>query len=240
MSLTITLSGHGSQLSSTFYPPIQLQEERYRIALLRLEVYNSIPNVTKYNNCLEVTILTKTYKITVPVGTYEIEEISAAVGHQIKLKSNLTDDAEDLFFIKANTNTLQTNIYSKFPVSFNVQNSIAPLFGIPKNTKMLPGERLTSEKIADINPVDVIRVECNIATGSFLNGQSSHTIYEFNPSVPSGYKITEVPKNLIYLPLVNTQSISDVTIKFVDQNQKLVNFRGERSSVVLAIEKYGA
>lgn len=240
MSLTITLSGHGSQLSSTFYPPIQLQEEKYRIALLRLEVYNSIPNVTKYNNCLEVTILSTTHKITVPVGTYEIEEISAAVGHQIKLKSNLTDDAEDLFFIKANTNTLQTNIYSKFPVSFNVQNSIAPLFGIPKNTKMLPGERLTSEKIADINPVDVIRVECNIATGSFLNGQSSHTIYEFNPSVPSGYKITEVPKNLIYLPLVNTQSISDVTIKFVDQNQKLVNFRGERSSVVLAIEKYGA
>lgn len=68
---------------------------------------------------------------------------------------------------------------------------------------------------------------------------SHHTPYT-NPNVPSGYKITEVPKNLIYLPLVNTQSISDVTIKFVDQNQKLVNFRGERSSVVLAIEKYGA
>ena len=240
MSLTITLSGHGSQLSSTFYPPIQLQEGRYRIALLRLSVYNSIPNVTKDNNCLEVNILSKPHKIAVPVGTYEIEEISEAIGEQIKLKSNLADDAKDLFHIEANTNTLQTNIFSKFPVSFNVNNSIAPLIGILKNTEIPEKGRITSEKIADINPVDVIRVECNIATGSFLNGQSSHTIYDFNPNVLSGYKITEVPKNLLYLPLVNTQSISDVTIKFVDQNQKLVNFRGERSSVVLAIEKYGA
>lgn len=72
MSLTITLSGHGSQLSSTFYPPIQLQEGRYRIALLRLSVYNSIPNVTEDNNSLEVNILSTPHKIAVPVGTYEI------------------------------------------------------------------------------------------------------------------------------------------------------------------------
>lgn len=241
MAITITLSGCAAQLSNSFYPPIKLDENsNYKIALLRLEVYNSIPNVKKANNTLQVTINGIDTKIVIPIGTYEIGDISTYIAEKIKLKSNETLELDDLFSIKSNTNTLQTIIFSKFPVSFNVPNSLAPLLGFPKTTKLEANHSVTSPKLADINPVDVIRVECNLATGSFLNGESSHTIYEFTPDVPPGYKITEVPKNLIYLPLINTNLISEVYVKFVDQDRGLIDFRGERSSVVLAIQKDGA
>lgn len=237
MSLTLTLSGCSSQLSNSFYPPIQLDNANYKIALLKLEVYNSIPNVSKKNNSLSVVIQDTNHVLYIPTGTYEIEDLSTCIAEMIKLKSNETLDLENLFYIKANTNTMQTIIFCKYPVSFDVKNSVASLLGISNKTKIIGGETIFSEKIANINAIDVIRIQCNLASGSYLNGQPSHTIYEFTPDVPPGYKIIEVPKNLIYLPLINTQSISEISIKFVDQNQKIVNFRGERTSVVLVIEK---
>ena len=116
-------------------------------------------------------------------------------------------------------------------IFFNKERSIGSLLGFQR-TILTEDVLHTSELPVDINKVNVIRVECNIISGSYINNTRSHTIHEFSPETGAGYKITEVPKNVIYLP-VNVKRISTLTLKLVDQDGDLVNFRGERITIRL-------
>lgn len=240
MTLTFTLSGSSSEISNTFHPPIDLDEGAdYEIALLRIDAYNSIPNITENNNSLVVVTNEELGKqtIKIPKGTYEISHISDYVAEKLKNLANSTRDPDSIFRVSVNPNTLLATIYSTLEVSFDVTNSVGPLLGFDTKDIIPKSSLLVSKKPPDINEVNIIRVECNIASGSFLNGRSTHTIYEFFPTVPPGYKICEVPANLIFLPLVNIQKITDITISLVDQKGRLIDFRGERVSVRVAIRK---
>ena len=49
---------------------------------------------------------------------------------------------------------------------------------------------------------------------------------QFFPAVSPGFKIIEIPTQVIYLPLT-TKTINNIQIRIVDQDGTLVNFRGE-------------
>lgn len=55
---------------------------------------------------------------------------------------------------------------------------------------------------------------------SFSNSTLVHMFY---PNFPPGYEIVQNPTNVIYLP-INTQFISDIILKIIDQKGKIVNF----------------
>ena len=90
----------------------------------------------------------------------------------------------------------------------------------------------SSVKIFKIN---TLRVECNITTGAYINNKSVHTIHEFFPLVPAGYRIVEIPKSVIYLP-VNVRSINYLQLKIVDQDNEVVNFRNETITIRLHLK----
>jgi hypothetical protein len=50
MSVTFTLTGTSSILSSKYYPPLVLDNSEYALGLINLETFNSIANVTNSNN----------------------------------------------------------------------------------------------------------------------------------------------------------------------------------------------
>ena len=60
-------------------------------------------------------------------------------------------------------------------------------------------------------------------------------LHEFFPAVPIGYKIIEVPSQVIYLP-VTVKNIDKLQLRIVDQDGDLVNFRGEVITVRLHIK----
>jgi hypothetical protein len=83
---------------------------------------------------------------------------------------------------------------------------------------------------------NMIRIECNIATNSYRNGEPVHIIHSFYPTDPPGYKIVENPRNVIYLP-INTRIIHNISLKILDQNGFPVNFRKEVVTVRLHLRK---
>lgn len=237
-SFTVTLSGNSSELSNTFFPEIVLDERaEYSCGLLDLTTYHSIPNISSNNNTFHYTVhdanepdvAIKNNSIKIPTGSYEADEILEYIKNSLK-DENIT------FTYKINKNTLKTTIKCSADIDFRNPNSIRKVFGFP--AELIKSEVETeSSDIVKISTQDIIRVECDIISGSFINGKRSHSIYEFACNkVGVGYKIIEQPKNIIYLPVV-PRRIKSIAISFVDQNGELIDFRGENITCRIHIKK---
>ena len=97
-----------------------------------------------------------------------------------------------------------------------------------------PG-RFESENVVNIMKVNSILVHCDIIGGSRLNGEERAIIYSFFPNVGPGEKIVTRPKNLIYLP-ITLGVISHMTCWLTDQDDKLLNLRGEEITITFHIK----
>lgn len=227
-SLTLTISGSSTILDAQFFPPIELSSDKnYTLGLVELLTFNSIPNIDIGCNKFYVG----THEVTIPTGSYEIEDIEKYLQTELSSK-NIT------IHLKPNNNTLRSEIKCNEPINFSKIDSIGPLLGFASRT-LEPNKRHESDQPVSILKVNAIRVECNITTGAYINGQKVHTIHEFFPSVPPGYKIIEVPSNVIYLPIA-TQIIDNIQLRIVDQDGELVNFRGEVVTIRLHIKSQWA
>lgn len=223
-----SLTGTGSVVTCDIYPPLELSDGNYVLGLVDLTTYNSIPNI-------ETGVNDKFYygdqEIVIEEGSYEIE----AIEHYIRGKIRVTDGTSAPFLLRANNNTLKTEIKSNVAIDFTKPNTIGPMLGF--SSKILePRRRHTSDSPVKIIRVDTIRVECNIVRGAYVDGKESHLIHEFYPTVEPGYKIVVQPQTIIYLP-VNTERISTITVALRDQDGRLLNLRGESLSVRLHLKK---
>lgn len=231
MSYTITVSGSDSTLSTYLNPPLHLDPRgTYEIALLNFETFYSIPNVDESNNQFHYG---EASVIDIPTGTYEVADLHTLLKTALRA-------SDDSFFIKPNNNTMKAEILCPHKIDFSKERSIGPLLGFTKkrvvNAISTP---VSSDVPVNIFKVNVIRIECSIATGSFIDGVSGHCVYEFFPSVPPGYHISQEPANPIYLPVIDSNIIDRVTVRVVDQNGEPINFRDELISVRLHIRRNG-
>lgn len=192
----------------------------YGIGLINLETFHSFPNIVEgENNKIHIG----GREISIPTGAYELEDIEKYIQNHLP--------QPDVIELMPNVNTLKCHIKSTLEIDFTKAGSIASLLGFAKK-KLPAGKTHVSEKSVDIMKTNAICVDCSIATGSYVNGKSSHLIYSFFPQVPVGAKIVETPQNVIYLP-ISVRSIRSITIKIVDQDGKLLNLQGESVTVVL-------
>lgn len=225
MSMILNFSANESTLVADYFPPIELAGQ-YECGLISLFTYNSIPNVNEDNNLFHVGDTT----IDLPTGSYEVDDIASYIDNELqKQKSSIRVK------IIPNTNTLKTEIKATHPIHFDKERTIGRLLGFSSRT-LKPDITHHSDLPVNINKVNSIRVECNIIIGTYLNNIPVHTIHEFAPNVLPGYKINEIPKNIIYLP-VNTSNIRSVVIKLVDQDGNLIDFRNETVTIRLHLRQ---
>ena len=221
---SFTLSGDKSILSHRYFPPIELDESKnYSIGLTHFVVYNSVPNVDESNNVFHFGDQT----IIIPIGSYELEDI------ENYLKQTLGDEIS----LTANQNTLRCEIKGSKDIDFSKPKSIGSLLGFPR-VKLKAKQLHSSTHPVDIVKLNVIVIDCNIATGAYINERESHAIYQFAPVTSPGYKIIEVPHNILYLP-VKRKQIDNITLSITDQEGRLLNFRGETITVGLHLKEDG-
>ena len=227
-SIILSLSGKCNALENIFFPPIELSpNENYVIGLVELLTFNSIPNIEEQNNKLYLQG-EEEEPIVIPTGSYEITDIENYLRHILKTRGIEFD-------LKANNNTLQCSLKCDRVINFQPKDSIGKLLGF--EPRILQANRVhISDKPVSILKVNSLRVECNITTGAYNNGKKVHTIHEFFPAVPPGFKIIEIPSEIIYLP-VSTNTIIHLQLKIVDQDGVPVNFREETITVRLHIKK---
>lgn len=223
-SLTLTLSGTSSVLESQFFPPLELSSKKnYLLGLIELLTFNSIPNIDTGNNKFYVG----TEVISLPTGSYEINDIETYL-KEILLPKGIS------ISVKPNNNTLRSVIECSEQIDFRPLDSIGQMLGFTQ--RILPAQSKESSDLpVTILKINALRVECNITSGAYINGRRVHTIHEFFPAVPPGYKIIEVPSQVIYLP-VTVKNIDHLELRIVDQDGNLVNFQGEIITIRLHIK----
>lgn len=226
MSFTFTFTGTTSVLRAEFNPPILLDKTtEYVMGLTSFESFNTIPNVTSENNQFQMGNIPRIY---IPEGSYEISDISKYISSQLNHKNR-----EDIH-IKANNNTLKTVIKGTYDIDFTINNSIGPLLGFTSR-HLSANIHHESDYPANIIKINSLLIDCNITTGNYKNGMPAHVIHQFFPNVPPGYKIIECPLHITYLP-ISTKTISEITLQILDQDGKLVNFRGETVTIGLHLK----
>lgn len=224
MSIILTLKGHSSVLSTDFQPPIQLDQD-YGLALLSFHSYNSIPNIEEGS---KFYLIDKGKEVTIALseGSYEIGDIETFIQQTLK--------SDKSFSLKPNNNTIKCEIYSeKYSVDFRPNDSIGRILGFSKRL-LESGVRHSSDLPVNIIKVRTIHIDTNITSKAFYNDKPSHTIYEFAVSVDPGFAIDETPQHIIYLP-VNGKEIHNITLRILNQDSELVNFRGEEIIVRLEL-----
>lgn len=241
MSQIFTLRGRSSTLSVDFYNPIDLDlQYDYSLALIGLHTYNSIPNIEEgVNNKFyywELGDKSKEKVIKIPTGSYEISDIESYLQKKLIPSGVTQSEHSDYFSLKPNNNTLKCEINSKHEINFTPKDSLATLLGYSAQV-LEPNKLYQSDLPVKIVKVITIHVDCNITTGAFYNNKPTHTIFEFGLKVDPGYAIDIEPNNLIFLPVNNKQEIRNITLKILDQNSELVNFRGEEIIVRLELRK---
>jgi hypothetical protein len=222
MSFTLSITGCSSSLITNHSPALELDGD-YECGLLYMSTFNSIPNIDKRSNKFYYG---ENEVVEIPEGSYELQDIDDY------LKSRLRDCS---FTMTCNNNTLKTSILCSKTVHFNKEDSIGKLLGFGKET--VPANILTESALpVSILSTTIVRVECDIVSGSFVNGKSCHIIHEFVPNVPPGYRIIETPKNVIYFP-VTQKSLNSLKIRILDEKDNLVNLRGEEIQIYLHLRK---
>ena len=233
MVQTYIMSGMKSDFTTKYSPPISLDESKqYEAALLSIDLFNSIPNITNLNNVLKyskdrgVTWV----NIELDTGSYELSAISNEIQRLMVINGDYDPNADSPYYIAitANLSELKSIVHISndlYKIDFNVPNSISSVLGFTNET--IGRGYNESPNIVNIIRVNSILVNLDIISGSYVNGSASPTIYSFYPYVSPGYKIVERPSlSLVFYP-VSKKEINSMRVWLTDQNNGSIDLRGE-------------
>src|SRR6476661_7300628 len=174
-SNTFILSGNTTDFTTYILPQIQLYpNKQYEAALLSVDTYNSIPNITdensKFMHSNDKGITWKT--LTLSKGSYELQAINNEIQRQMIINGDFDSMKNEYYTtISANVSELKSIISitnKSYLVDFRTKNSIGPTLGFPSTSSH---SRIgygfnKSEEIVNITKVNSVLINVDIISGS--------------------------------------------------------------------------
>ena len=194
-----------------------------KLGLIRLSVYNSVFNVNRRNNqflyastVIEgeealpqalssgpnpysnsrpniTSVLNYNYKgipllySTITPGAYDLTDIAELI----------KEETDGNVIIEPDKNTMKNLMEIKQgALSFDVDNSIAPLLGFRKI--VYKKGKYKSQKVVDIMGFSTINIHCNVISGVKDKGNNTDILYTFTLTEPPGYLINFIPTSVSY------------------------------------------
>jgi hypothetical protein len=236
--IIITGTTQSGSFNQQLSPVIKLNPNAtHQIYLQSLSAWENIPNIKKgvNDNFTYVNAAGTSRSLTIPPGAYQLADIYSYI--QTQMTANGDIGVNGAYYITFSTflptQQVQITLSNNYQVDFRSTTSVASVLGFT-NTLLSGNGVYGSSTLVDILPSQSINVNCNIASGFYLNGTVSNVIYSFNNSTPRGYMIDERPNPIIPC-ICNTKTISNVNISFSDENGNPINFNGEQFTVRLMI-----
>jgi len=148
MSLILTLTGKINVLVTTYFLTIELSDDDYELGLINFEIYNMISNVNALNNKFYFDDV----EITILEGSYELHVINDFFKHAIPRKRPQYTDHDDekrgivdddvnedfLIALRANNNTMKSEIKCICGINFNKSDNIGSLLGFSSDRILQP------------------------------------------------------------------------------------------------------
>ena len=243
MVQTYIMSGMKSDFTTKYSPPISLDDSKqHEAALLSIDLFNSIPNITNLNNVLRYSKDdgNSWVNIELDTGSYELSAINNEIQRLMAINGDYDHTADNPYYITitANLSELKSIVHisnDSYKIDFSVPNSIGSVLGF---TNEIIGKGYNeSPNIVNIIQVNSILVNLDIISGSYVNGSASPTIHSFYPNVSPGYKIVERPSpSLVFYP-VSRNEINSMRVWLTDQNNDSIDLRGEQITVRICIRE---
>ena len=232
-SCYIVCRGNSSSIQTTFSPA--LEGRGYEIAVVGLSTYYSYPNITEKNNRIDILKISKggtdvvMYEVALDIGCYEIKDINEGIKKKMEWKKKedvFVTITEDPITLKSYLNILEDHDGGRWQVVFPKERSLGKVLGFKSGSGYYGPKKYISDKIANILSVNNILVQCDIISGSSINGKPAPVIFNTSPNVMIGHKIVAEPVIPIYLP-VTVDRIHEVNVWVTDQDNDLLNLQGE-------------
>lgn len=224
MAFQIAISDSISDIHRHYHEGIDL-EGKYEVGLKSLVICHNVPNITKSNNRFTLIPPNSTYgvELQIPIGSYTLEDIE-------KIIQELEPEAK--WVSNLNENTFKVKLYSDWSIDFTEKNSLASLLGF-KRQILKPKTTHQSDRMPELYSINMIKVKCNLIKSNFQDlGRNDSTIFEFPLTYTKGEKIVERPINISYYRIF-TETIHDLSLRIVDQHNRLVDFHNNKICVTL-------
>ena len=163
------------------------------------------------------------HKIALPKGCYEIDDINKYIRKLFGWK-----EGYEVVKIGSDTVTLRTHISitnKAWHVIFPEENSLGNILGF-ESGDYVGNKTYISQKIVNILSVNNILVQCDVISGSTINGKPAPVIFNYSPNVQAGRKIVAEPVVPIYLP-VSVDHIHELSVWITDQDNNLLDLQKE-------------
>lgn len=215
-----------------FNQPIQLGSLNYKLALAKVETWNTNPNCV--GNSIAYTLNGSPFTLAIPNGQYGISDLNAVFKEELEGRG--ADIGSASIVANENTNRVVIELDSSVDtvaVDLTASGNIAHLLGFDEVVVSATRE---GDRIANItNSVDTWQVKCDVVNGSYSNGTVDQIIFNFAPTVPTSSFIEIEPLHLIYMQ-VNTSIISSMRFELVDNLGRPIDLAGEDVVYTILIE----